>query len=80
MALAEIFCSRLERPMASSLERMCCKDGAIDRTSGNRDSATGKDGAIVAPEMVISLQKEPQITSALLQCDPMGIEESIDLL
>ena len=33
----------------------------------------------VAPEMEISLQKEVQITSALIQCDPMGREEPIDL-
>ena len=54
--------------------------GAMGVIVLRRSDRIGSDGAMVrAPEMAISLQRQPQIASALIRCDPMGREEPIDL-
>ena len=51
--------------------------GAPDWEGRERSDRIGKGRG--APEAAISLQKEVQIASALLQCDSIVTEESIDL-
>ena len=54
---------------------------------GSRAIVLGREEVLVlrfgkgrgAPEMVFWLQREQRIKSDLLQCDPMGREEPIDL-
>ena len=54
----------------------CCieKDGAMENDGAMERWSDGR-----APEVVFSLQRKPQIASALLQCDPIVTEASIDL-